>query len=222
MSARLVEVAHPLAADALAVLRDRKTPTDAFALALDRLARVLAVRALADLPLEPDEVETPVATARVARVRPQGVVLVPILRAGLGFLPAFRALLPGAAVAMVGVVRDADARAVPYLERVPAVGEGQHAFVLDPMLATGASAAVALMSLVRHGARAEQVTLVVAIAAPAGVEAVGRVLPGLRVVTGAVDPALNTHKYIVPGLGDAGDRLFGDVAPRALAKEAKR
>jgi uracil phosphoribosyltransferase len=222
MSARLVEVRHPIADDALATLRDRLTPTDAFARALDRLARVLAVTALSDLPAEPDEVETPVARAAVRRIVPGGVVLVPILRAGLGFVDAFRALVPQATVAMVGVVRDESARAIPYLERVPALGAGQRVLVLDPMLATGGSAAVALRCLRDQGALGEAVTLVVAIAAPAGIAAAGEALPGVRVVAGAVDRRLDEHKYIVPGLGDAGDRLFGAATPRPLREEAPR
>jgi uracil phosphoribosyltransferase len=222
VNARLVTLRHPVAADALATLRDRTTPTEAFAAALDRLARILAAAALADLPVASDEVETPVARAKVERIAASSAVLVPVLRAGLGFVPAFRALLPRAQVAMVGVVRDEAARAVPYLERVPRFGPGQHVFVLDPMLATGGSAAVALNSVAEHDAQPELVTLVVAIATPQGIEAVARALPSLRVVVGAVDSGLDEHKYIVPGLGDAGDRLFGDGLPHPASEGVVR
>lgn len=222
MSARLLEVRHPVAADALATLRDRTTPTEAFAAALDRLGRILAAAALADLPLEADEVVTPIAKAAVERIAPSAAVLVPVLRAGLGFVPAFRALLPRARVAMVGVVRDESANPVPYLERVPRFGGGQRVYVLDPMLATGGSAALALRSVMDHDARPELVTLVVAIAAPAGLAAVEHALPGVRVVVGAVDAGLDEHRYIVPGLGDAGDRLFGDWAPHPASEGAPR
>lgn len=222
MSVRLVEVRHPVAEEALAALRDRATETDAFAAAMDRLGRVLAVHALSELPLVDDRVESPVAPAEVRRIAPDSAVLVPILRAGLGLVPAFRALLPTAPVAMVGVVRDAEAKASAYLERVPRLRPDQHVFVLDPMLATGGSAAIALRGLVAHEARPERITLVVAIAAPEGLEAVGQALPGLRVVAGAVDSGLNDHKYIVPGLGDAGDRLFGECASRPAAEGVRR
>jgi uracil phosphoribosyltransferase len=218
--ARVEVTRHPAAAAALAALRDRQADVAAFAAALDRLARVLAVQALADLPLVPAEVETPMAPARVERVAPGAVVLLPILRAGLGLLPAFRALVPEAAVAMVGVVRDERARPVPYLDHVPPVGPGQRVYVLDPMLATGGSAAVALGRLREQGAEGGQVTLVVAIAVEEGIEAADRALPGVRVVAGAIDPGMDARKYIVPGLGDAGDRLFG-FAP-AHAREVTR
>jgi uracil phosphoribosyltransferase len=214
MSVRLCEVRHPLALDALASLRDRRTPAPVFAHALDRLGRVLAVTALMDLPLVSAAVQTPLAPAEVQRVAWDALVLVPVLRAGLGFVDAFRAFVPTARVAMVGVARDPQARAVPYLERVPELAPGQRVVVLDPMLATGGSACVALRAVAARGARAEDVTLVVAIATASGIEAVGRVLPGVRLVVAAIDPILDEHSYIVPGLGDAGDRLFGDWVPQ--------
>jgi len=210
VSGSTVEVAtHPVALDALACLRDAGTGQAAFAAALDRLGRVLAVRALARLPVAARTVRTPLADAAAQSVDPGTVVLLPILRAGLGFLPAFQALVPGSAVAMLGMVRDRDANAASYLDRVPPIGPGQHVVVLDPMLATGGSASFALRRLGDRGATGAQVTLVVAIAAPEGIEAVGQALPGVRVVAGAVDAGLDDHRYIVPGLGDAGDRLFG-------------
>lgn len=219
MSGRVHASVHPAAQAALGVLRNRSTPSDAFAAALDRLGRVLAVEALADLGLRPAEVETPLAPARVAVTPAHGCVLVPILRAGLGFLAAFRSLVPESQVAMVGVVRDEAARALLYLDRVPPIRPDQRVYVLDPMLATGASASVALGRLAERGARGEQVTLVVALAVAEGIDAVGRALPGLRIVAGAIDPGLNDHQYIVPGLGDAGDRLFGTAAPVAGVAE---
>jgi uracil phosphoribosyltransferase len=221
MTARVEVSRHPAAQAALAVLRDRATASEAFATALDRLGRVLAVEALTDLPLVGGQVQTPVAPASVALVPAGAAVLVPILRAGLGLLPAFRALVPDAPVAMVGVVRDEQAHALPYLDRVPAVAPGQRVYVLDPMLATGGSASVALRRLAERGATGSQVTLVVAIAVAEGLRAVGEALPGVRVIAGAVDSGLNAHKYIVPGLGDAGDRLFGD-APAAVTEEVPR
>jgi len=200
---------HPVALDAIRTLRDRTTGTEAFWAAMERLGAVLAVEGLRYLPLCDVTVETPLATASVPALAEPLPVLVPVLRAGLGLLGPFRRLLPGSAVGMIGIVRGPDAQPQPYLERLPEVRRGQPVIVLDPMLATGGSAAFALGRLADMGVQGSDTVLVVAIAVPQGIDRVRRALPGLRIVAGAVDPALNDRQFIVPGLGDAGDRLFG-------------
>jgi uracil phosphoribosyltransferase len=176
---------------------------------MERLGMLLAQEATRDLPVVAQRIQTPVAAARVWRLKPPWPLLLPVLRAGLGLLGPFRQLLPDAPVGMVGVVRDHMAQPHPYLERIPPVAEEQPCFVLDPMLATGGTASWVLQRLGERGVRGSQVTLVVVIAAPPGLAAVSRALPGVRVLAAAVDPQLDRRGYIVPGLGDAGDRLWG-------------
>lgn len=213
MGANLHISNHPVALDAVRVLRDRTTGTDGFWAAMERLGSVLAVESLKDLPTEPTEIETPLAATRVPRLARPLPVLVPVLRAGLGLLAPFRALLPASPVGMIGVVRGPDAEPMPYLERLPTLTTpGQPVIVLDPMLATGGSASFALGRLAEMGVRGPDTILVVAIAVPEGVARVRTAMPGLRVVAGAIDPRLNDRQFIVPGLGDAGDRLFGTPA----------
>lgn len=203
---------HPVALDAVRVMRDRTTDTDGFWAAMERLGAVLAVESLKELPTERVSIATPLARAVVPALARPLPVLVPVLRAGLGLLGPFRALLPASPVGMIGVVRGPDARPMPYLERLPCVAPHQPVIVLDPMLATGGSASFALSRLSEMGVQGSETVLVVAIAVPEGIARVKETMPGLRVVAGAVDPGLNERQFIVPGLGDAGDRLFGTPA----------
>lgn len=206
---------HPVALDAVRVLRDRTTGTDAFRAAMERLGTVLAVESLGVLPTERVRIETPLVDTVVSQLASPMPALVPVLRAGLGLLAPFRALLPASPVGMIGVVRGPDAKPMPYLERLPALVPGQSVIVLDPMLATGGSASFALGRLLEMGVQGTQTILVVAIAVPEGIARVQDAMPGLRVVAGAVDPGLNERQFIVPGLGDAGDRLFGTPVDEA-------
>jgi len=204
-------VDHPLLADTMAVVRDRDTDGERFAAAVDRAATLLLTAASARLPTRLEEVATPLGPANCRRLAEQPV-LVPVLRAGLGLLPAARALFPAAPVAFVGLRRD-EATAEPhwYLDALPERLADRHVIVLEPMLATGGTMVQVLGRLAALGAL--QITLVALICAPAGLAQLERGAAGLgielRVVVGAADPGLDDRNFIFPGLGDAGDRLFG-------------
>lgn len=206
-SIRLHEIRHALADDALCELRDRNTSRAAFAHALDRLSTVLAVTLLRDEALRVVTVETPIATTQAkALARPP--ILVPVLRAGLGMVEAFLRLIPEATVGHIGLWRDeATRRAHRYLVRLPAFSDQDTAILLDPMLATGGSAVSALRVLSDSGAK--RLRLACVIAAPEGIAAVAASGLAVDVVVGRVDDGLNGRAFIVPGLGDAGDRQFG-------------
>jgi uracil phosphoribosyltransferase len=207
---RVTVVDHPAVADRLARARDRTTPTPAFRRAVEELGVFLAYEATRNLPLEDVETETPVAPARVRRIATRPVVA-PILRAGLGLLPGFLSVIDDAVVAHLGFFRDPETlSAVPYYANLPADLSGRAVFALDPMLATGNSGAAALDVLSGRGAR--DITLLCVLAAPEGIEYLCAKHPGVRIVTCAVDARLNEHGYILPGLGDAGDRMFGSAS----------
>ena len=210
----LTVLTHPLVEDKLARLRDAATSVKEFRELCAELATLLAFPATADLETREIRVATPVDWAS-ARSLVSVPLLVPILRAGLGLVTGFHALIPQAQVAHVGMYRDPDTlEAVPYYANLPNDLHGRKAFVLEPMLATGASAIATLNLLVLRGARASDVSIITLIAAPEGCAAVQAAYPDVKVLTCALDRHLNEHGYIVPGLGDAGDRLFGRGAGR--------
>jgi uracil phosphoribosyltransferase len=204
-------VDHPLARERLSILRDERTDNATFRAALRDLSVMLVYEAARDLELAEEPIRTPLTATSGHRIA-GSPVLVPVLRAGLGMAEAALGLLPRARTGFVGVARDERTHApVPYLESLPESLAGQRVFVLDPMLATGGSLAHTVRLLVARGAPA--VTAVCVLAAPEGLahlEACG--LP-LRVVTASIDERLNDVAFIVPGLGDAGDRQFGAGAP---------
>jgi uracil phosphoribosyltransferase len=200
-------VSHPLLDDALAGLRDRDTPSDEFRRLARRVSLLVAVEATRDLALRDATVETPLETARVRRLGAR-VVAVPVLRAGLGMLDAFLELVPQAQVGYFGLERNEEtAVARRYYEKVPHDLGGAVVFLLDPMLATGGSAATAIDGLTGRGAR--DVRLLCIVAAPEGVAHLEASSPSATVYTAALDRTLDERKYILPGLGDFGDRLFG-------------
>ena len=202
---RLVE--HPVLADRLTVLRDRETPHGTFRQALFDAAAIMAVEVARELPVREVEIHTPLEATRGVRLRDE-VTVVPVLRAGLGMVEGFLRLLPDARVGHVGIYRDEQAHVpVDYYERLPPGLPSARVYVLDPMLATGGSAVHALRHLKQAGAR--QLELVCLVAAPPGVEAVGAEHPDVPIWTAAVDRELDENAYIRPGLGDAGDRVFG-------------
>lgn len=208
-------VDHPAVADRLARLRDRDTPTPVFRKLLEELGAFLAYEATRDLPVEEIRVKTPLVemTAKTIATRP---VVAPILRAGLGLLPGFLDVIDDAVVAHLGFYRDpATLQPVAYYANVPADLSERHVFVLDPMLATGNSAVAAFDALETRGAR--NVSFISLIAAPEGVKVLREKHPRVRIVTGALDERLNDHGYIVPGLGDAGDRMFGSTSSVPVA-----
>jgi uracil phosphoribosyltransferase len=209
---RIHVIDHPLVAHKLTALRDAGTDSPTFRRLADELVTLLAYEATRDVRVEPVEVETPVATAEGVRLSHPRPMVVPILRAGLGMLDGMVRLLPTAEVGFLGMVRDEETlQAHTYATRMPDDLSGRQVYVLDPMLATGGTLAAAIELLIARGA--DDVTAVVLLAAPEGVAALERALAGrpVTVVTAAVDSRLNDQGYIVPGLGDAGDRLYGTV-----------
>lgn len=200
-------VDHPLAAARLTTLRDEQTGSAAFRAALRDLTLMLVYEATRDAPCETVTVRTPLAeTAGTRLARPP--LLVPVLRAGLGMVDQAHALLPEAHVGFVGVARDEDTfLPVPYLESLPEDLSEQAVMVLDPMLATGGSMAHTIALLRRRGAA--DITALCVVAAPEGIAALRESAPAARLFTAAIDERLNENAYIVPGLGDAGDRQFG-------------
>ena len=200
-------VRHPLVDDVLATLRDRRTPSAAFRQLAHRVSLLLVSEATRDLPLGEATVETPLETATVNRLAVR-VVAVPVLRAGLGMLDALLELVPQAQVGYFGLERDEKtAVARRYYEKVPKDLGDARVFLLDPMLATGGSAAMAIEGLAELGARG--VRLLSIVAAPEGLAHLEAAVPDAAVYTAAIDRELNARKFILPGLGDFGDRLFG-------------
>lgn len=203
----VIVVDHPLVADRLRSLRDADTDTAGFRTAMDALGTMLCYEAFRTVPTVGVEVTTPVATTRGVAVDGAPLV-VPVLRAGLGLLEPATRLLPGAQVGFVGLARDEDShRPVSYLCSLPDDLRGRHVLVLDPMLATGGSLVATLESLAERGAAG--VVVVCVLCAPEGVEAVRASGLADTLVTAAIDERLDENAFIVPGLGDAGDRLFG-------------
>ncbi len=206
-TAQLTVVEHPVLADRLTVLRHRDTAWPDFRHALFECAAILAVEVARELPVREVEVQTPLETTHGARLSAQ-VVVVPVLRAGLGMVDGFLRLLPEARVGHLGMARDERAhKPVDYYSRLPPGLADSWVFVLDPMLATGGSAVNALDHLKSSGAT--RLGLVCLVAAPEGIAAVADAHPEVRIWTAAVDRGLDHNAYIRPGLGDAGDRVFG-------------
>ncbi len=200
-------VEHPLVHDALATLRDASTSPELFRRMAVRISLLLAAEATRDMPSELGRVQTPLGPAAARRVS-GGVVVVPVLRAGLGMLDAVLELVPSARVGHIGLQRDeATAIASRYYSRLPGELTGSFVLMIDPMLATGGSAVAALDLLRAAGARAARMICIVA--APEGIELVERRHPDVEIYTPAIDTGLDAHKFIVPGLGDFGDRLYG-------------
>lgn len=205
MDVRVVD--HPLAAARLTKLRDERTDNAGFRAALRDLTLMLVYEATRDLASEAVQVRTPLADTTGSRLAAPPL-LVPVLRAGLGMVDQAHALIPEAHVGFVGVARDeTTAQPTPYLESLPEDLSKQPVMVLDPMLATGGSMAYTLGLL--KARRAVDITAVCVVCAPEGIAALDRVVPDLKLYTAAVDDGLNDVAYIMPGLGDAGDRQFG-------------
>ncbi len=205
---------HPLVAHKLTALRDETTDSPTFRRLADELVTLLAYEATRDVRVVPTEVTTPVAKATGVRLSQPKPLVVPILRAGLGMLDGMVRLLPTAEVGFLGMVRDEETlKATTYATRLPEDLSGRQCYLLDPMLATGGTLAAAIRFLVDRGA--DDITAICLLSAPEGVARLERELAGLNVpvsvVTAAMDERLNDLGYIVPGLGDAGDRLYGIV-----------
>ena len=207
MPVQLVD--HPLVHDALVALRDKRTTPEHFRRAATRISVLLAAEALRELPTSSTTVDTPLGPAAGRRLAPD-VVVVPVLRAGLGMLDAVLDLVPSARVGHIGLQRDElTAVASQYYAKLPASLDASYVLMIDPMLATGGSAVAALDLLGRAGAHVVRIVCIVA--APEGIALVEQQHPQVVIYTPVVDEGLNQHKFIVPGLGDFGDRLYGTV-----------
>ncbi len=206
---------HPLVAHKLTALRDVRTESPTFRLLADELVTLLAYEATRHIRVEQVQVNTPIGVADGVKLARPVPLVVPVLRAGIGMLDGMARLLPKADVGFVGLARDEETLvASTYAARLPADLTGREAFVLDPMLATGGTLETVIGMLVARGAAA--VTAICLLAAPEGVARVAEAFPDdvpapVRVVTAGMDQRLNERGYIVPGLGDAGDRLFGTI-----------
>lgn len=200
-------VQHPLVHDALATLRDKHTSPEEFRRTANRISLLLAAEALTDLPTRTETVGTPLGPAEARRIATD-LVVVPVLRAGLGMLDAVLELVPQARVGHIGLQRDEiTAIASRYYTKFPPDMAGSHVLIIDPMLATGGSAVAGIRLLKDAGAR--DILMICIVAAPEGVALVERSFPDVHIYTPVIDLGLNDHKFIVPGLGDFGDRLYG-------------
>ncbi len=203
-------VGHPLVQHKMALLRDVDTTKKVFRELVDELSNLLAYEATKELPLKPAPVTTPLERTEGRRVAGKKVTLVPILRAGLGMVDGVLRLMPSARVGHIGLYRDHDTlEPVHYYFKIPGDAESREFIVLDPMLATGGSASAAIQALKDGGAGF--IRMVCLVAAPEGVRRLAEDHPDVTVITAALDRQLNDRGYILPGLGDAGDRLFGTL-----------
>ena len=204
----LTIIRHPLVQHKLTILRDRETPTKIFKELVDEIAMLMAYEATIDLTVEPLGVDTPLERTSGRHISGKKLTLVPILRAGLGMVEGILRLVPSARVGHIGLYRDHDTlQPVDYYFKVPGDVAERDFFVLDPMLATGGSASAAVDSLKRAGAT--RIRFLCLVAAPEGVRRLADAHPDVQIYCAALDRELNAQGYILPGLGDAGDRLFG-------------
>jgi len=205
---RLTVVAHPLVQHKLSYLRDKDTPTVHFRKLANEITLLLTYEATKDMTTEPAEIDTPLERMTAQRISGKKVAVCPVLRAGVGMLDGVLSLVSSARVGFVGMYRDEETlEPVQYYLKLPDDLSERDAIVLDPMLATGHSSCAAIAAVKEAGS--QSVTLVCIVAAPPGIEEVHRQHPDVHIVCAAVDRALNERGYIVPGLGDAGDRLYG-------------
>ena len=199
---------HPLLQHKLSILRNKDTGVKEFREIVGEIAALMCYEATRNLPTEEREVETPIATAKVKVLSGKKLAIVPILRAGLGMVDTIIDLVPSAQVGHIGLFRDSETHEpVKYYCKMPPDISERQVFVVDPMLATGGSAADAITFIKEYGCKS--ITLMNIIAAPEGIKKVQETHPDVDIFVAAVDPCLNEHAYIVPGLGDAGDRIFG-------------
>lgn len=206
---RLHIVDHPLVLHKLSLMRDKRTSTRDFRELLSELALLMGYELTRDFPVALEEVETPVAHCWTPMLTGKKCVIVPVLRAGLGMSDALLTLMPSARVGHIGLYRDENHRPVEYLVKLPAQLESRTFIVVDPMVATGYSAAHAVDVLKKRGVPGESIRFMALVAAPEGVEVFSKLHPDVDLYVAALDERLNENAYIVPGLGDAGDRIFG-------------
>lgn len=209
--ANFTVVNHPLIQHKLTILRDKNTSTKAFREATNEIGMLMAYEITRDLPLEDVVIETPLVKSTQKQLAGKKLAIVPILRAGLGMVDGILDLIPSARVGHIGLYREHDTlKIVEYFVKMPQDITDRRIFVVDPMLATGGSAIAAIDVLINnHHCKAENITFVCVVAAPEGVKALQAAHPGVAIFTAALDERLNEQGYILPGLGDAGDRIFG-------------
>jgi uracil phosphoribosyltransferase len=201
-------VDHPLVLHKLTLMRDKHTPSAVFRQLVKEISLLLAYEVLRDLPMTTTHIETPMAEMEAPILRGKKLVIVSILRAGSGLLDGMLDLVPSARIGHVGLYRDPETlTAIEYYLKLPDDIADRHVIVVDPMLATGNSVSAALSRIKEHGAT--EIRFVCILAAPEGIKALTQSHPDVQIFTAAIDSHLNDHGYIVPGLGDAGDRMFG-------------
>lgn len=206
--AKLVIMDHPLIQHKIGIIRRKTTGTKAFREAIAEIATLICYEATRDLELTEVEIETPIAKTKAKELKGKKLAIVPILRAGLGMVDGMLTLIPAAKVGHIGLYRDPETlNPVEYYCKLPADIEERDVFVVDPMLATGGSAVDAISQLKKHGCK--NIRFLCIIAAPVGLKRLQEAHPDVDIIVGSLDEKLNEIGYIVPGLGDAGDRIFG-------------
>jgi uracil phosphoribosyltransferase len=199
---------HPLIQHKLTQIRQKDTPTTQFRQMINEIGGLMVYEITRDLPLEQVEIETPVATTKANVIAGKKMVVVPILRAGLGMVDGILKMIPSARIGHIGIFRDEETlQPVEYFAKFPDELDQRDIFIVDPMLATGGSAIAAINSIKQRGAK--NIKLVCLVGAPEGVKAVNEAHPDVTIYLASLDEKLNDKGYIVPGLGDAGDRIFG-------------
>ncbi len=207
---KLVVVDHPLIQHKLSIMRNEETSCKDFRELLEEIAMFMAYEVTRDLPLQEIEVKTPICTAKCNIIAGKAMVIVPILRAGLGMVNGLLQLVPAAKVGHIGLYRDHEThKPIEYYCKLPGGLEQRDVLVVDPMLATGGSAVDAVNSVKKRGGK--RIKFMCLVAAPEGIAALQQAHPDVDIYTAAVDECLNDTAYIVPGLGDAGDRIFGTL-----------
>ena len=205
---KVTVVDHPMIQHKLSIMRDKDTSTKDFRELLDEIAMFMAYEVTRDLPLKDKEVETPITKMVGKEIDGLDIGIIPILRAGLGMVNGIQRLVPSAKIGHIGLYRDPETlEPVEYYCKLPADAESRQLFVVDPMLATGGSAIDAVSLIKKRGCK--NIRLVCRISAPEGIQAFLKAHPDVDLYVAAIDSHLNDHGYIVPGLGDAGDRLYG-------------
>ena len=201
---------HPLIQHKLTMIRQKDCGTKVFREVVNEISMLMAYEVSRDLPLEDVEIETPLVKTTLKTLAGKKVAIIPILRAGLGMVDGILELIPAAKIGHVGMYRDHDTlQPVEYFVKLPSDISERQLFVVDPMLATGGSAVAAIDALLKRGAQPNSIKFCCLVAAPEGVEVLRKAHPDIDIYAAALDERLNEHGYILPGLGDAGDRLFG-------------
>ena len=201
---------HPLIQHKLTIIREKECGTKVFREVVSEIAMLMAYEVTRDLPLEDIEFETPLVKTTQKTLSGKKVAIIPILRAGLGMVDGFLAMLPAAKVGHIGMYRDHETlEPVEYFVKLPTDIQERQLFIVDPMLATGGSAIAAIEALEKRGASPSSMKFICLVAAPEGVEALHAAYPDVDIYAASLDERLDENSYILPGLGDAGDRLFG-------------